>query len=164
MKVISILVCCLLLSGCTGASVSDTVPNTPSATVSTTQPAEVLTVFTPNDNADALIKTEVDVQEITKEAVVAQLIQVGVLSDGTVLNSLEIDSGSRQLKADFNSTFLQTLQTSGTAGEYMIMGSVVNTLLSAFDADSITITVDGSILETGHSVYDQPLTFYPDNT
>ena len=47
-----------------------------------------------------------------------------------------------------------------TSGEYVILGSVVNTFLTAYDADAIIITVDGEVLETGHSVYDQPLTLY----
>lgn len=160
MKIFSILICCLLFTGCTGTTVSPA----SASTVVTTQPLEILTVYIPNDNADAFIQTEAAVPEITKEAIVALLINAGVLSDGTTINALEFDAGSRLMKTDFNAPFRQLLQTMGTAGEYMIMGSVVNTFLSAFDADFITITVDGAVLETGHSVYDQPLTLYPDNT
>lgn len=160
MKIFSILICCLLLTGCTGTTVSPA----SASSVATTQPLEILTVYIPNNNADAFIKTEVEVPEITKEVVVAQLINAGVLSDGTMVAALEFDAGAKLLKADFNEPFRRLLQTMGTAGEYMIMGSVVNTFLSAFDADFISITVDGDILETGHSVYDQPLSLYPDNT
>ena len=41
----------------------------------------------------------------------------------------------------------------------MIMGSVVNTYLSAYDAESVFITVNGEILETGHMIYDFPITY-----
>lgn len=141
-----------------------TVSPASASSVATTQPLEILTVYIPNNNADAFIQTEAAVSEITKEVVVAQLINAGVLSDGTMVAALEFDAGAKLLKADFNEPFRRLLQTMGTAGEYMIMGSVVNTFLSAFDADFISITVDGDILETGHSVYDQSLSLYPDNT
>lgn len=157
MKYLSLLLCCLLLAGCAGGS------PTPAATA--TQPTEALTLYVPNEQADGFVKTTVSVQAITKENVVEQLIASGVLADGTTVNTLEIDSSSgiRQIKADFSAPFHQTLQAMGTSGEYVIIGSVVNTFLAAFDADEMLITVDGAVLETGHSVYDQPLTFYPEN-
>ena len=73
------------------------------------------------------------------------------------------DTGKATLEADFNDALRQSLLPMGTAGEYVLMGCVVNTFLTAYQADAITITVEGEVLETGHSVYDQPLTFYPEN-
>ena len=48
----------------------------------------------------------------------------------------------------------------GTAGEYLLLGSVVNTFLDNLDGESILITVDGETLESGHEIYDRELTFY----
>ena len=45
----------------------------------------------------------------------------------------------------------------------MLLGSVVNTFLAAFGADSILITADGKALQTGHNVYNEPLTVFSDN-
>ena len=36
----------------------------------------------------------------------------------------------------------------------MVVGSVVNTFLDAFQAESVYFTVDGQILESGHVIYD----------
>ena len=55
---------------------------------------------------------------------------------------------------------LPYMQGSGTAGEYLTMGSVVNTFLTAFDAETMTLTVNGKPLETGHDIYDYDLGFY----
>jgi len=41
-----------------------------------------------------------------------------------------------------------------------MMGSLTNTVLDAYDADSLVLTVDGEVLETGHSIYDFELSFH----
>ena len=89
-------------------------------------------------------------------------MNAGVLVEGASVNTMEVisESGKTTLKADFNEALRQSILPMGTSGEYVILGSVVNTFLTAYDADAITLTVDGEVLETGHSVYDQPLTFY----
>lgn len=45
----------------------------------------------------------------------------------------------------------------GTSGENMLLGCVVNTFLDAYKAETVFITVDGGILESGHAIYDFPL-------
>ena len=39
----------------------------------------------------------------------------------------------------------------------MLVGSVVNSFLSAYGAETVTLTCDGAVLETGHTIYDEPL-------
>lgn len=56
-----ILLCCLLLTGC-GSTAS-----TPTTAVETTEPLEILTVFSPNENADGFVKTDIAVPAITDE-------------------------------------------------------------------------------------------------
>ena len=65
-----------------------------------------------------------------------------------------------QLFLDFNAAFSDQLVTYGTAGELMMIGSVVNTFLSAYGADTVMITVDGQIMESGHVIYDFPLAYH----
>ena len=40
----------------------------------------------------------------------------------------------------------------------MLLGSLVNTMLTCYNAKTLTLTVDGAVLETGHNVYDTPFT------
>lgn len=120
----------------------------------------VLTVYAPDDMAEGFVTTEVEIATLNEETVVEQLIEAGVLPEGTEINSFAQSADKTQLTADFNSAFRDHLNSMGTAGEYVILGSVVNTFLTAYDADSILITVDQESLETGHNIYDQPLSFY----
>ena len=50
----------------------------------------------------------------------------------------------------------------GTAGEYIIIGSLVNTFLENYQdtVTSIFITVNGEIIESGHVIYDFELIRY----
>ena len=149
------LLSCLLLTGCGSAA------STP--TTETTEPPEILTVFTPNENADGFVKTDIAVPAITDAVIVQQLVNSGVLSEKTSVTTVmkvSTDTGKATLEADFNDALRQSLLAMGTAGEYVLMGSVVNTFLTAYQADAIMITVEGEVLETGHTVYDQPLEFY----
>ena len=61
---------------------------------------------------------------------------------------------------DFSEKFQEDLFNQGSSGEFIMMGSVVNTFLRAYEADSMTITVNGNILESGHCIYESPMKAY----
>ena len=41
-----------------------------------------------------------------------------------------------------------------------MVGSLVNSIISAFGTDGVALTIDGSSLETGHEIYDYTLGFF----
>ena len=45
----------------------------------------------------------------------------------------------------------------------MAIGGLVNTYIKNFGAQTVTITVNGEPLESGHNIYDMPLEFFSDN-
>ena len=164
-KMTFLLIFCLLLAGC---APSRPAPAT-AARSETTAPAQMsVTLYLPNDNADGFVTREVTLPreapgDITEqliqmdalaEDILEQLVQAGALPEG--VRVLSMDNGV----LDLNSAFLSFLNTMGTSGEYVVMGSVVNTYLTAFGLDRITITVEGNVPETGHSIYDEPLRMY----
>ena len=177
-KVIALLLCCLLLTGCvnpnipvetppatdpTTEAVTDPVTEAPTEEVTeapteeVTEPTPVnVTIYYGNENADGLEAVEVQVEEIEMNILAAQLIEYGVLTDDVVIRSLTVDGTT--LYMDFNSAFGTQVCSMGTAGEYIIIGSVVNTFLDAFNCESAYFTVEGEILESGHNVYDFELT------
>ena len=40
------------------------------------------------------------------------------------------------------------------------VGATVNTMLTAYNAQTLTLTCGGKVVETGHAVYDEPMTFF----
>ena len=151
--------CCLLLSGCASNEPAPPITAAPGdSTIAPTYPMQQFTLYYGDENAEKFLSKEVQVSEVTKEVVISELIAAGVLTDGAAINSIE-KSGT-QLLVDFNQAFADQVCAMGTAGEYMIIGSTVNTLLSAFHAEAILLTVNGGILESGHVIYDFPLEFH----
>ena len=90
------------------------------------------------------------------------LISEGVLREGIKVQHflLEEKEGEKCIQIDFNYLFEEQLQSYGTSGERIFIGSVCNTFLSAYDADFIKITVDENILSSGHAIYDSYLSFF----
>lgn len=159
-KLFALLLCCLLLTGC--AFVPKEQPEQPDKPAEPTEAPTTATVtfflYTPNENVDGFEKREVTLGTLDAQAILELLIAEDVLNENVALNSVELQND--QLLLDFNSAYFDQLVTYGTSGELMMMGSVVNTYLDAYDAQSVVITADGEIMESGHVVYDFPLEFY----
>ena len=120
--------------------------------------SQLFSVYVPNDNADGFDVIPVHVETVSAETVLTQLKQQAVLPDAVSINAFQLDQGLITL--DFNQAFGDVLCSMGTSGELMLIGSVVNTFLDAFQAESVYFTVNGGILESGHTVYDFPMTFF----
>lgn len=167
-KAIALALCCLLLSGCGKANPETTAPTevatvpiettAPVETVETAAPGYMLTLYLPNEDATGFIPCSWEVSELSPSAVCRALIEAGALTDGVEFNSIQVEGS--QVRLDVNAAFGQHIGSYGTAGEYMVMGSVVNTLLSAYNAETVLITMNGQVLESGHVIYDFPLAFF----
>jgi hypothetical protein len=131
--------------------------------VETTDPKEAelpsdlitITVYVPNDNADGFNTVEITGDKLSA---LDALKLAGVLPENIVINSYSWCGDT--LTVDFGPEFRELINSTGTAGEYMIMGSVVNTLITLNHVTYVHVTVDGEILESGHVIYDFPMSFY----
>ena len=115
-----------------------------------------INIYVGNENADGFEVKIVQIEELTAENVMAALIKEGAIAEGVTVNSFR-DIGAN-LVLDLSSEFLADVSSSGTAGEYIKIGCVVNTFLEAFNSPEILITVNGDPWETGHAMYDNTLT------
>ena len=116
---------------------------------------KTVTIYSSNDNADGFVTEEVEASEVTAGWLLGQLASRGTVSgEVQALSCTETQvDGVNALNLDLNQAFGNALGSMGTAGEYMTLGSVVNTFLDAFDCEKIQITVEGATLATGHTDY-----------
>ena len=159
-RIILLGLVCLLLSGCAGAKTpGDTAPavSIPETTIAIT---ETITVYKPDANCEKLETVFVEVAEKNAQNILKALEECNVISSGITVQSesIETDSAGRHLRLDFNQALQTAIASYGTAGEYAMLGAIVNTFLDAYSVDDIYLSVDGHDLETGHNVYSEPLT------
>lgn len=124
--------------------------------------AYVITIFSPNENVDGLIAEQTEIAELNESLVLDELIQMKVVLEGTRINKFEKreDNDKVCLIVDFNDKLADLLYSCGTSGEYVVMASIVNTYLEAYDAESFEFTINGEVFESGHIIYDEPLAFF----
>lgn len=108
-----------------------------------------IVVYQSNVEGDSLIATGgVIIESITPENVLQILIDMGELSSDVRLLSFNQSGGLIEL--DLSTEFNGFMAAQGSWGEFVALGSLVNTFLSAFNGDSILITVGGEVLATPH--------------
>ncbi len=129
-----------------------------------TKPA--VTLFVPNDDATSFVEQSASLSGDSAQAVVDALCEAGALPEGVeVLScSLEGKGQDARLSLDLSAAFSEAMQTAGSAGEAMTLGSLANTMLVYYDAQTLSLTCEGEPLATGHNIYDEPLVFYVPDT
>ena len=150
-KTLYILLIGIMLVGLTACSQTNDEPST-----------ITYSMYVPNDNADGFHVMTVDTAKLSAETVLSELKAQGILPDTVAINRFNIDNDV--ITIDFNQAFADVVCSMGTSGELMIVGSVVNTFLDAFQAETLFFTVDDAILESGHTVYDFALSFFSVDT
>lgn len=113
-----------------------------------------------DENYENIVWEYISLPEISPEYIMAALHEQGVLSEPVAVNSFLMDK-TGVIRLDLAANFGTIMNAMGTSGEYIIMGSLVNTFLDAYGAAGLMLQVDGKVLETGHSVYDWTLEFFP---
>jgi spore germination protein GerM len=111
-------------------------------------------LYLPNDSVDGFVEVTEKVRK-EPQAVVDALIAHSALPEGTKVLKFEMEDGDIVL--DLSREFETALCSMGTSGEAMLTGSLVFTLLDCWGADTLTFTCEGRIVESGHVVYDFPL-------
>lgn len=126
---------------------------------------EQLTLYLPNENADGWNVTKNQIEQVTPDIIIGQLVGAGAIPDSVTVVSFGEDQGENGLilKLDLSSNFAEGLLNMGTAGEYLTMGAVVNSFLDTYQADGIEITEGGTVIETGHTSFEGVLNHFDSN-
>ena len=151
-KYLSLLLACVLaLALLCACGKKDAAEQTPAPETPPTQTAATGGVDTscklyfPNDAADDLSAdtaqipdTEPAVTVAYAQAIVAQLIAHDALPKDSEVLAISKDGDA--LSLDMNEAFLAGLRASGSTGEFLYMGSLVNTFLDNFNCTTVTRT------------------------
>ena len=117
-----------------------------------------ITVYYPDDQVMYLKHTDIPSYMDDASGILYALQTAKVLPRDVELLSCETgDDGV--IRLDLNSVFRDYLCRMGTSGETLTIAAIVDTFLSATGTQSLQLTVEGKILETGHAIYDSPLAF-----
>ncbi|MGM9588272.1 MAG: GerMN domain-containing protein [Candidatus Limivicinus sp.] len=122
-------------------------------------PGISVTLYKGDDNAEFVVPVECEIAEQSPQAIVDKLVELGVFGSAVTANSFTVDN-SNVIHLDMGQDFAAQIFSSGTAGEHIMVGSLVNSFISVFEADAVLITVDGKPFESGHAVYDYALSFF----
>ena len=143
------------------AAAPSEIPTVAEEPAETKEPGAIINVYVSDDMAERFVIMQESADVLDENTVFAALKAVGTIPQETSL--LSFSNGGGSLTLDMSAEFADRVGTMGTSGEYMLLGSVVNTYLTAFDAQTVTLLSNGNPLETGHNVYFEPLGFFADN-
>ncbi len=123
---------------------------------------EEVTIYYGN-GASSELKTEVnEVEQITAENLISALAKHNIVSLDTKVNAFEEQEivGKKTIYLDLSKSFREYLKTMTKEGESIIVASVTDTFLEAYNADELVLLIEGDVLKTGHASYEEPLVFY----
>lgn len=123
------------------------------------EPKISVTLYRGDSNCEYILPVECEIAEKSPEEILEKLYDFEVFSEPVAANSFSVDNYN-VIHLDMDQSFASLVQSSGTAGEHIMVGCLVNSFLSVFEADGVVITVNGETFESGHAVYDFTLTFF----
>lgn len=127
--------------------------------VTDSQNLQELVIYYSNSKADGLESETVLVEDVTANVIIGYLAGHNIVSIDTNVNDFRVEAENSLIYLDLSKAFGEYLKTMGSSGEAVIMAALTDTFLQAYEAEALQITVEGKTIETGHAVYDEPLTF-----
>ena len=119
------------------------------------------TIYYGNSGSLDLKQEVTGIEQLTPENLIDSLAKHNIVSLDTKVNSFEEEDceEGKVLKLDLSKAFREYLRTMSKNSEKVILASVVDTFLDAYEAQAIQITVEGDLLETSHGSYHEPIEF-----
>ena len=119
-------------------------------------------IYFGNENGDAILSEVVEMESVTANKVMEELVRKEVVTQESKILGVvkQTKDGKIRLKLNMSKEFGELVSNMGSSGEYIIVGSVVNTFLRLYDAEDVLILIEGETFETGHQLYNNYLQFY----
>lgn len=116
------------------------------------------TLYLPNAAADGF-DTVTKKVTATPQGIIDALIKEDALPKGTAVREFRYEEGEKRLYLDVSGEFHAALLSTGSTGETFLIGSLVNTLLDFYDAETVKLSSENLPISTGHNIYEEPLGF-----
>ena len=114
---------------------------------------DYLLVYYGDIQGESLLAKKIEIKKITGNFIVSELARMGVLKKEIKLNSCKEKKEEDKvfLALDFNQEFQIQFSKGGKMRERLMVGGVVNTFLSAYQYNSVDITINGKPLNSEHT-------------
>ena len=164
-KLLVLILLFSLMTGCAAAGSNCTQDHSASTVDNTEQESNsvLVTLYEGNDAGTGLTASVTRLSELTGAALTDALTAIGAIPARTQClhcSSGVMEDGTVRLSLDLSVDFEEGVRVMGSAGETLILASLVNTFLEAFEADALELTIDGESLETNHNLYDSLFSAY----
>lgn len=114
----------------------------------------VVDVYRINENCDGVETTSVDIGVLSPENLFAAVkMHCSAIPSDCVVNSFDSQTGA----LDLSSSILYA--NAGTSEELYMLDSIAFTFCSVYGCESVMITADGGVYESGHIILDEPIVF-----
>ena len=105
-----------------------------------------------------LIEESVQIPKLTAQGILDLMIREEILPENTKIRNFRLSQGVITL--DLSAAFEEGIQGLSKSGERVMMGSLVNTFLTVYEAEGLDLTIEGRVLKTTRHIYDDTLRFY----
>lgn len=116
-------------------------------------------IYYVDPNGEDIISKEVEVTGERSEKIVSALKNEGLLTEDCMVKSVNVDEAAKTMVIDVNRAFGNRIRSAGTLGEEQIIQCTAKTYTEAYQCEKIKITEEGNPLETGHTVYENYISY-----
>lgn len=129
------------------------------------EPSHSVTLYFSDDAGTNFISYPVTLTNLVATNIVGALADMGILDSGVTVFAFThtVNGDETVISLDLNSAFAQQLASCPQGYGYMLIGSVVNTFLDAYDANSVVLTAGGKAITADGVTFSGPLSFFGAN-
>ena len=122
-----------------------------------------LHIYCGDEQAENIVQKTVYVEEVTEQTIMEELSSTLNLDAQAGLRNISFGTygGDKVVILDFNQAFADYLKKLSQQGENIVMGSITNTFLEAYQSELLLVTAEEKVLDTGRTIYEEYLETYP---